>query len=246
MRIFEFRSEVILWSVNNVLWGLAFLVLINMMFAQVTTIAGWGKLDVLLVMATQEMFLGLMWLQVIPSALALTDTIRFGRLDWYLTKPIHSQFMASTMKFEFDNYTRITVMALSMAVILANHHVSVTVFGIVGYILAVAIGMVIFYSIFLMFTTLAFWITTIFNLEDLFDSMLSVGKYPTYVFNGGIRMFFFYILPIVYVSTFPVQILRGNAGLVHIGIGLIIAGAFLFLSNRFWSFALKHYSSASS
>ncbi len=90
MRILEFRTEVLMWSVNNVLWGLLFVAVIDVLFSQVTSIAGWGKIDVLLVMVMQELFLAILWWWVIPSFLTLSTTIRTDNLDGYLLKPVPS------------------------------------------------------------------------------------------------------------------------------------------------------------
>jgi ABC-2 type transport system permease protein len=49
-----------------------------------------------------------------------------------------------------------------------------------------------------------------------------------------------------FVATFPVQVLLGKAGFELVFVGLATAVIFLFLASRFWNFALRHYSSASS
>ena len=246
MRIFEFRSEVILWSVNNVIWAMIFVAVVNLMFREVSTIAGWGKTDVLMLMVTQEMFLGILWCATIPSLLMLSATIRTGNLDGYLLKPVPSQFLVSTMKFEFDNYPRVAAMIIVLWVTLIRNHIYLTLGQIAGYVALLVTGLVIFYSIFFLLTTSAFWLTQIFNLEDLFDSMLSVGKYPVYIFDKSFRFIFLFILPTAYVATFPVEMLRGQAGTERIFLGLALAVIFLIISNRFWLFALKYYTSASS
>ncbi len=150
------------------------------------------------------------------------------------------------MKFEFDNYPRAVAMLIVIGMVFSNNHLPLTTGQVVGFLVMLGVGVVIFYSIFFLITTTIIWLTNVFNLEEFFDSILSVGKYPVYVFDKGLRFVFFFILPAAYISTFPIDVLRGRAGWDRIGLGIILASVFLFISNRFWHFALRHYSSASS
>lgn len=246
MRIFEFRSEVIFWSATSIFWAFAMLAAVSLIFGQVTSIAGWSKYEVMLVMATQELFMGLLWWWVFPSMLAFSQTIRNGNLDNYLVKPIPSQFLVSTMKFEFDNYVRVVVMAGAMWYLVAHFFPGVTALSVAGYLVMLAVGIALFSSIMFLIATLTFYFTTIFNLEDLYDSILSVGKFPAYVFDKGLRVVFFYIIPIAFTTTFPVEVLLGKAGMERIITGIGLTVGFFIAANRFWNFAIRRYASASS
>ena len=116
----------------------------------------------------------------------------------------------------------------------------------IGFVLLIIFGVAIFYSLFFMFTTLTFWLQRVFNLEEFLTSVLNFGKAPVQVFTQGFLLFFIFIVPVAFVATFPTQVLLGKSGWELVLFGGIMALIFLFLSNKFWNFALKHYSSASS
>jgi ABC-2 type transport system permease protein len=97
-----------------------------------------------------------------------------------------------------------------------------------------------------MITITNFWFTNLFNLQDFCSEVIDVGRAPVYVFKDQARMVFIYFIPTAFVSTFPVQALLGQVGLKMVLVGVIIGAILLVLSQAFWRFALKHYSSVGS
>lgn len=245
LRILEFRAEVFSWTFISLFWALVHLMITNIIFGQVDSIAGWTRQEALVLSVTGSMFNSLLWLFIIPSILDLSEKIRKGDFDFYLLRPVDSQFLVSISRFEFDSYLRVLAMIILLFRLVPQAG-PVSVFGILGFVILIGLGMVIYYSMFLLIATLCFWLIQLEALEDLFDTMVTMGRYPTSIFEGGLRVIFFYLIPMVFVATFPVQVLLGKSGFELVVLGFVMAAVFLFASNRFWNFALKHYSSASS
>lgn len=65
-------------------------------------------------------------------------------------------------------------------------------------------------------------------------------------FQGWLRVLLTFVLPVAFATTFPPQALLGefDPHLLLVGFGL--AATALLASNRFWNYAVRHYSSASS
>ncbi len=246
IRMLEFRSETISWSFFSLGWALLMLVFVNVIFGQVSKIGGWNKQQVLVLFTLQEIFTGIMWAVFIPGILDFSKSIRKGGLDFLLLKPISARFLATFQRFEFDQYTRLFVLGILLAIFLRDLNVELSFLGALSFTILIILGILIFYSIFFLMAIASFWFINLFNLEDIFDSMLNVGKYPYSIFQGGARLFFLYILPISFVSAFPAQILLGKQVPFAIPIALTLAVVTFALSQWFWNFALKRYSSASS
>lgn len=246
MRNLEFRRHVLVWSITSIVWGLLGLWMTNLIFGQVSAIAGWTQGEALLLVATQALFNSFLWLFILPSLLDLSESIRDGKFDLVLSKPVASRFLVSIRKFEFGNYGRIVVMATVMPQITKSFGINVDFFSLLGFAVMFIIGLFIYYCFFLMLTTLNFWFIRIDNLEDLFDTLVVMGRYPTQVFTSGLRLLFYYLIPLAFVATFPVSVLLKKAGWELVVVGFVIAAVFYWTSNRFWNFALRHYSSASS
>lgn len=246
IRILEFRSEVISWSILSTLWALIALSIVYAIFGQVESIAGWTKNEVLALSLVGSMFNSFLWWWIYPSVLHFTETIRTGQFDFYLTKPVNPRFLISISRFEFDNYARVFVTLGLLIYLCVSQSLPVSILSTIYCILLFFIGIFIYYCLFFMIATLCFWLTQIEELEQLFDTMATSGRYPTTIFHGGLRAIFFYVIPMAFVATFPVSVLLHKSGGELVVVGFVVATIFFLISQLFWNFALRHYSSASS
>jgi ABC-2 type transport system permease protein len=121
-----------------------------------------------------------------------------------------------------------------------------SVFAWLNFGLTFTLSIFIFYNLFFIFTTTNIWFMRLFNLGDLFSEIINVGRYPVYIFQKSSQAFFTYLLPVAFIATFPVQALLGRASFGRVLWGSLIGLVMFFLSQKFWLFALRHYSSASS
>jgi ABC-2 type transport system permease protein len=245
IRLFEFRSELIGWSVANLVQGLLIIYIVDLIFGQVHAVAGWTRDEALLVAIVQGMMISLLWFFVFPSLTFYSRLIRKGELDFFLTKPINPRFLLSFSRFEFDNYIRFGVLAM-IFISVVKSTVLLAVDRVAGFIFLTLLGLVIFYNLLFFIATFSFWLVRQFNILDVMDSILDVGRYPTEVFKGLSKILFFYVIPVAYIATFPVKALLGKATVSDYVIGIFLALALFGISQWFWNFALKRYSSASS
>ena len=65
-------------------------------------------------------------------------------------------------------------------------------------------------------------------------------------FSFSLRIFFSVFIPIAFITTIPSEVFLGLSQLWKILLEVVVAILFLFTSRKFWLFALKFYSSASS
>lgn len=246
IRILEFRTEVVVWSIHSITWALLALVLVYLIFGQVNSIAGWTKNEVLALSLTGSMFNSFLWWFIYPSVLRLINTVRTGDFDFYLLRPASSRFLISVSRFEFDNYPRVFVTAALLIIMVLQGLITVTFSSFVNFVLLFFIGAIVFYCLFFIVATLSFWLIQMPEIENLFDTIVTSGRYPTHIFRGSLRFVFFFIIPMAFVATFPVQALVGRSGFELVLLGCVVVFIFLAFSQWFWNLALRHYSSASS
>ena len=65
-------------------------------------------------------------------------------------------------------------------------------------------------------------------------------------FSFSLRIFFSVFIPIAFITTIPSEVFLGLSQLWKILLEVIVATVFLMTSRKFWLFAIKFYSSASS
>ena len=65
-------------------------------------------------------------------------------------------------------------------------------------------------------------------------------------FSFSLRIFFSIFIPIAFITTIPSEVFLGLSQTWKILLEIMVTSVFLYTSRKFWLFALKFYSSASS
>jgi ABC-2 type transport system permease protein len=90
------------------------------------------------------------------------------------------------------------------------------------------------------------WFTKIYNITEVLRGLLEAGRYPLTAYPAAFRFFFTFIVPVLFMTTVPAQIALGRDAWFLVGVSGLLAIGLLYLSNQFWRFALRFYTSASS
>jgi ABC-2 type transport system permease protein len=88
--------------------------------------------------------------------------------------------------------------------------------------------------------------TEIDNTIMLYRDITRMGTVPIDIYKEPLRGFLTFIIPVGVMMTFPAKALMGLLSAQMVIFSFLISGIFLWGSLRFWKYALKHYSSASS
>jgi ABC-2 type transport system permease protein len=76
--------------------------------------------------------------------------------------------------------------------------------------------------------------------------MLEAGRFPIAAYPAAYQFFFTFVVPIGFITTVPTEAILGRMSGETAGLSLLIAGVLFVISNQFWRFALRFYTSASS
>ncbi len=224
-------------------WGV---VGVSVFFLHRDTMGDWTFPEVLMVVGLFTLFNGLMESLLRPNVGAVIEQIRDGTFDFVLTKPVNSQFIASFRTLVVWRLVDVLIGGALIIYALGQLHVTPTPTQVAAFAVMLGSGMIIVYAIWLLMVSLAFWFVKIDNITELFYAFYEAGRYPVTIYRGVVRVLLTFIVPIAFVTTFPVSALLGRIDYPTMGIGFAFALGLFMLSNRFWYFAVRHYSSASS
>lgn len=220
---------------------------VNFIFSKVNEIAGWQKSELFLLMGTYYIVWGIFFGLFIQNLSRINKYINRGELDLFLTKPVNSQFYASTrVTIDFGEaatlVTGIYLVFLSLGQL--NIHPSLISAGV--YILLILNSVVLAYSLWFITVTFSFWVGRLPELHEAFISMFAFNKYPINIYQGILKTILIFFIPLAVMVTFPTQFLLGVLSLPFVIWSFISGFSALYISHVFWNFALKKYSSASS
>ncbi|WP_155610625.1 ABC transporter permease [Paenibacillus woosongensis] len=238
----QYRAQFISAFIASGLEIILYVLFIQSIFGNVTSIKGWSMQEILLLFGLSTISISIVRLFITPNLSYMTGLIRKGELDFVLTKPVDSQFMVSFATYNFFSITQF----IQGIIIIAFSGVTITLTNALLCLLYLIIGSAIFYSVWFTILLIVFKAIVIDNAIVAVDTSLSITRYPISIYPKYIRIVFTYVLPLAFVSYIPAGFLLGKMEWKDFVLAVILGGIFIFLSRVAWLFAIKHYSSASS
>jgi ABC-2 type transport system permease protein len=241
-----FRGDFIVWSLVEFFWMSVNLLLISVIYNHTSSIAGWSKYEMMLLVGTsmliQRFLMGFFW----SSIFEMGRNVRTGNFDFFLAQPGNVMFMATTRKLDLDGLLNSLVAA--SVVVYAAHQLQLqpTALDITLYIVSVLCGLVIHYSILVLSISAVFWLTSAQGVEGGYFTLTEFSRLPREAFKGVTNILFVWLLPVVVVSNAPAQILLHGFSpkwllwLVALAVGWFALAVFVFHRG------LRRYASASS
>lgn len=245
VRELEFRANFIAKILQNMVWVGWFLLVLMVIYRNTSNIAGWGKGEGFILGSTTFIISSVFGL-FFRSMMEIPEMVRKGTMDFVLTKPVDSQFWASTRRFNFDQIGSFIAGTLMLWYGLGQFDKPVAFAQWAGYFVLFFCAIAIFYSMNLLFMATSVWFVRVDNLWVLSETTLDVSRYPIDIFGAGIQRALVFYIPIAFLATMPArQIVRGFDPAM-VGLGLFWAALALVCARGFWRFALRSYNSASS
>ena len=110
-----------------------------------------------------------------------------------------------------------------------------------------ACGAVIYISVFLILTSVAFWFEDRVGIIPPVWNMIAFGRYPLSIYSGFIRFVLSWIIPFGFASFYPTVRLLGRAEFQVLSLLVpVVAVAFLVLALAVWNRGVRQYASTGS
>lgn len=224
-------------------FGLA-LLFINVFFQNTSILGNWTKEGVILVYGifTSIFALVFTFLDGNLEELAWRKIIN-GELDGVLTKPVDTQFLVSFGRMHIQNLWRVALGIVMSVYAISGMGVSIGMVQLMVFLGTSVCAALIIFSLLSLVSTLSFWTLTS-EPVDMASTTLTITRYPMDIFPKKI-VHWLTIFPLIFIATVPARALLGKFDLLT-WISPIVAILFLAVSRKFFYWALRHYSSASS
>jgi ABC-2 type transport system permease protein len=227
MQAMEYRASFFLGILANAFdFGFG-LVQYSLFFLVAESVAGWEMPQLLTFYAVFMTVLSLHLIFLYPNLDGISTLVNSGKLDLVLTKPNSPQVLLSFRLLSFEELGSFTAAQCLLWGLVLTGAISVTGGQLLAFGFALVCCFRLVYSVFVMFLALAVWFEKLENMSDLLWSMFGLCRYPVDVFPGWLRLVFWNIIPIAFVTTVPARALLAPPRFVAAGQGRG-AGAHLF------------------
>jgi ABC-2 type transport system permease protein len=241
----EYRANFATRILTDIFWYLAQVAMWEGLFRVTTKIGDWN-------LAQTRVFLGLLFVvDAIYMVLfsenldRMSEKVRKGEIDLLLAKPVSSQFFMSLQRMNTAilGNLAIAIVWLVFSLMLLPDLQWTRIFWLFVLIPA---GLLSLYSIRFSFSSLAMLFTRADNVQYLWFQVYRLGMRPDSIYSPWLKLLVLTLLPVAVVASVPARALLDPPNFLLFIWVVVWSGGLLYLSNRFWKFCLRHYSSASS
>jgi ABC-2 type transport system permease protein len=241
----QYRASLVVQLAQSVIELATGLVVLALVFSQVTTLNGWSQPELLAVMGVYTLVGGLVSAFIQPNMERLITDVRQGTLDFVLTKPEDGQLLVSVREFQLWKLVDVALGLVILAIALPGLSTMPGPVDIGAFLVALALGTAMIYSFWLLLTTTAFWIVRMDEIVELFSGIYQSGRWPVSIYPDWLRLGLTFLVPIAFAVTVPAEALTGRLTPEALAGAALVAALLLAFTRWLWRHGLRHYSGAS-
>jgi ABC-2 type transport system permease protein len=251
-RELAFRGNFLVKVSVEVLWLAIMLAFYETIFARTSTIAEWSKFEYLFFVGCYFALNGLTECLFLENFNEVAELVRTGDLDFLLVRPIDEQFLVSCRRVDWATAPNVLMGFGLMGVALSRLGWPTDPVRVAAFFVTFGCGTAICYSFMLMLTSMSVWMVRNQSLMEMWWLFSSVARYPKEIFKikgswaEPLGFFFTFCLPILLVANVPASVMVRTIHPSMVGFTLLATAVLLWVSRRFFKYALRSYRSASS
>jgi len=242
-----FKANFILWIIVEMLWFALQLTFFNVIYSHTDSIAGWTRWEVVLLIGASHFIQQIFQAFFLTNCTQLSDLVRTGKLDFLLLLPVNTRFIVSVRQVDLGGFVNAATAVGVMWFALHKLQIQPSFPQIAGFLALAVCGVFLHYSLMMLLSATSFWTVRAQGIVWGYYNMFNISRIPDGAFRGMFRMVFTFVLPMTLVANVPAKALllrMSSPQPVLMLVGMTI-GWFI-VSELFWRFSLRRYTSASS
>lgn len=246
-----FRANFLVKIVVEVLWLSILLLFYQTLFDKTPLIATWNRAEYLFFVGCHYALGGVVETFFMTNCTSFPDHIRSGDLDFMLLKPIDEQFLVSTRWVDWSTAPNILLGVGVMGFALHDLAWQFDPLRVLAFAVLFVCGVAMAYSFLLLLTSTSVWFVRNQSLMELWWLFTTLMRYPREIYQGRwgfpFGLFFTFVIPVILVVNVPARIMvKPLEEWWLLGAMVVAAVALLWVSRRYFRYALRSYRSASS
>ena len=170
-----------------------------------------------------------------------------GRFDRILLRPVDSLFQVLFEKFRLESLQEVVTGVLVVSICVRRLGLPWQSVDYFTFLLMVACGALIYLSVFLILTSVAFWFEDRVGIVPPVFNMLTFGRYPLTIYNVFIQFLLSWIIPFGFASFYPTtHFLRRGTFEPYFRLVPVVGAGFFLLALFIWKKGVRNYSSTGS
>lgn len=242
----EFRANLAVKIFTDIIWYVAQISVFFVIYKHTDTIAGWSYDEVLCYQLILFLVDSLYMIFFHENLERIPDKVRTGELDLLLAKPINSQFVVSVQRISTAYILNFFLVTGLLIWAILRLPYDVPVHRVLGLVLILIPAVLIYYATRMLLTTNSLIFVRADAVGYLWFQIYRLAFRPHAMYPMWLRYLIFSVIPVGFMVSGPATILiKGVSYNLFFG-AFFAAGLFMWMTTRYWRFALRFYASASS
>jgi ABC-2 type transport system permease protein len=241
----EFRLNFVMRILNDVIWYIAQIFTFEVLYMHTNLIGSWN-------IQQTRVFLGVLFIVDAFYMIFLqenldrfSEKVRKGELDLILTKPVNSQFMVSFQRVSVSCLGNLMI-AIGWFVVSLINLEGISWVRALWILVLIPSGFAILYSVRFMMSALAVILVRAENVQFVWYQLYRLGMRPDSIYLKWLQIILLTVIPVGLIASVPARAILDPPEFWVFSWSLIAAPIAVWLSHRFWQYALSKYQSASS
>ena len=237
------RMGVIVFTLGKVLRFVFFGGFIYFLLSKIDTLAGYTLYQTLFFFLTFNL-IDVISQFLFREAYRFRPLIVSGDFDLILIKPINALFRA--LMGGADVLDLFTIPPLIFLVGYVGAQLGPSAIQVILYILLLVNGLVIATAFHIAVLSLGIITLEIDHTIMIYRDLTNLGRLPIDIYKQPVKGILTYLIPVGTMVTLPAKAMMGLVTPMGVAISFVLGILMIVLSLKFWNFALKKYTSASS
>lgn len=246
-REMSFKGNFLLWIVVEILWFGLQLCFVSVIYSQTESVGTWTQWQMVLLVGASNFIQQIFQAFFLTNCTNLSELVRTGKMDFLLLLPVNTRFIISLRVVDLGGFVN-ALFALAVMVFAAvklDLHPTAGQFA--GFTALCVVGILLHYSLMFILATVCFWTVRAQGIVWGYYNLFNIARMPDEAFRGAFKAVFTFALPMLLVSNVPTRALADTLRSWHSWALLLGVGVFwLLVSEWFWRYSLRRYTSASS
>lgn len=245
-REMSFKGNFILWIIVELLWFGLQLCFVTVIYSQANSIGTWTKWQMVLLVGASNFIQQIYQAFFLTNCTGLSELVRTGKMDFLLALPVNTRFIVSTRQVDLGAFVNALFAVCVMIFSAGKLHLHPTIPQLIGFSALCVVGVIIHYTLMFMLAAISFFTVRAQGIVWGYYNLFNIARMPDEIFHGAFRAVFTFALPILLVSNVPVRVLADKLQSPFWWLLLLGLGVFWgVVSDIFWKYSLRRYTSAS-
>lgn len=217
------------------------------LFSKIPRLAGWRFEEVLFLYGFSLIPYGLFNVVSLNIYEFGNNYIIEGKFDRVLLRPISSLFQVVFEAFRVESLHEVAMGVFAIGWATRRMGLAWSAGDVVLLLVYGLCGAVIYTSVFLILTSVSFWLEDRIGVAPPVWNLIAFGRYPLNIYSSFVQFMLSWIIPFGFASFYPtVRLLGRDEFRVYSALVPLVAAAFLGLALFAWGRGVRQYASTGS